>query len=50
MIIMKKSNTVEWEINFFLPNFSEWGQVGTMKVTCIISVIRILTSNISFSE
>ena len=41
---------------FILPNFSEWGQFGKMKVgnivqciSSIIDVIRILTFNIGFS-
>ena len=46
-------NLSEW---FILPNFSEWGQFGIMKVGnvlqyiySIIHVLRILTFNICFS-
>ena len=31
-----------------MPNLSDWGQFGIMKVRCIIPVIRILTFNIGF--
>ena len=50
---------MEEEINqcFILPNFSEWGQFGIMKVGnivpysySIITVIKIFTFNIGFLE